>query len=640
MKHIAYLTILALFVLGVFVLTQPAQAAEDSTAPVLRSFDLSPTTINTADESQTVIITMRVTDDLSGVRYYSADHPNQTAAGWMQVNLKPLIGTQRVEAIWNFTRVSGDANDGVYQHGITIPKWAKSGIWTVEYVVLFDELGNERTLYTAALNEMFPDAHLTVANTQTDTSVTIEEEWVFANSTTNTTVTFPADTQVTRADGGSFQFYKMVNQDVDITGLDVDNLAEDVIKSLRIGVPGLNLEFSKDVTVSVKVSTRTEDTIDDEGYTIPGEIPYLGETLLIQALEEAGDAWANETTCTVVASGDSGVCEFTVNHATYFAVAQAPVRTIVTGTKAGGGPEVRVFDTAGTLLNSFDAYTNWWGGINVAVGDINGDGEKEIIVSTRTGGIPRVRIFDSEGNNKGWDFDAFASGFRGGVNLAVGDIEGDGMDEIVVAPMGGGAPQVRIFGMRNGSIVPVTENFYAYDTNFRGGIALSIGDIEGDGIGDIITTPISGGGPHVRVFGVKSKRYVPVTLGVMAFDPSFRGGVTTAMADFNANGKDEIVAGIYSNGGPQVRMIGVGSNKALALSSPGFMAFAPVFRGGVSVAALDTNGNGREEVIVGVGGQDVGWVKIMSSDGRLLSPVFAAYGKDYQGGITLAAGVF
>lgn len=314
---------------------------------------------------------------------------------------------------------------------------------------------------------------------------------------------------------------------------------------------------------------------------------------------------------------------------------------IVTGTKAGGGPEVRVFSVNGELISHFNAYSDTFrGGINVAVGDMDGDGTMEIITSTRTGGVPTIRVFDMNGTHLGWDFDAYDEGFRGGVNLGVGDIEGDGPYEIAVAPMSGGAPHVRIFGMRNGEIVPTTESFMAYAETFRGGIAISIGDIENDGIGDIITSPTSNGGPHIRIFGVRDRRYVPVTLGTMAYDPSFRGGINSTVGDVNNDGKDEIMTGIVSNGGPHVRIFGVGRSRTFELQSPGFMAYDPSSRGGVEVTSIDINGDGYDEIITGVGGDGSPLVRIFNSEGVQISPEFMAYNSDYKSGITLATGYF
>lgn len=206
--------------------------------------------------------------------------------------------------------------------------------------------------------------------------------------------------------------------------------------------------------------------------------------------------------------------------------------------------------------------------------------------------------------------------------------------------MNGGAPHVRIFGMRNGEIVPTTESFIAYAETFRGGIAISIGDIENDGIGDIITSPTSSGGPHIRVFGVRNRRYVPVTLGTMAYDPSFRGGINSTVGDVNNDEKDEIMTGIVSAGGPHIRIFGVGRSRTFELQSPGFMAYDPSSRGGVSVTSIDINGDGYDEIITGVGGDDSPLVRIFDAEGTQVSTEFMAYSGEYKGGITLATGFF
>lgn len=616
MKGISYLVAGVLITAGIFGVVHATQAAEDNTAPRVTAINFSPVTIDTGSGDQTITLTVTLTDDLVGVAI-PGDCGSACNTSNTQLRLRPLIGTQFID-FHAWTRVSGDDNNGTYTSTAVIPQYSKVGLWTVEHLYLVDKLNNNSRKTGVQLAALFPDAHLIIANTDDSASVTIEQEWVYSSEVAR--VTFPAGTVVTNYSGTPFRFYQLVNEAYSLSQL-TDFVG--AVAAMRLGIPEMGLHFSKPIQISMYI----EDT------------SLIGENLLIQTFTEEGvqASWTPDSYCTV---DFRQYCSFSVDHASLFMAQRVPIRAIVTGTKAGGGPEVRVFDTAGNLLHNFDAYSNWWGGINVAVGDINGDDENEIIVSTRRGGVPTVKIFDINGTSKGWDFDAFASGFRGGVSLAVGDIESDGIDEIIVAPMSGGAPQVRVFGLRGDSIVPVTEHFYAYDTAFRGGLALSVGDLEGDGVGDIITTPISGGGPHVRVFGVRNHRFVPVTLGVMAYANTFRGGVTTTMADLNGNGKDEVVTGVYGSGGPHVRVVGIGSNKGLALSSPGFFAFNREFSGGVSVAALDTNGNGQQELIVGVGGQDVGWIKIMSATGRLLSPSFAAYGKDYTGGITLAAGIF
>ncbi|MFH1598592.1 MAG: S8 family serine peptidase [Patescibacteria group bacterium] len=330
-----------------------------------------------------------------------------------------------------------------------------------------------------------------------------------------------------------------------------------------------------------------------------------------------------------------------ISDGTYFTYIYTLNRYIVTGPKSNGQSLVGVLNTDGTMVNYFYAYDmDFWGGINVAVGDINGDGISEIITSTREGGVPTIKVFDVDGNNLGWDFDAYDANFKGGINIGVGDIEGDGLYEIAVAPISGGSPNVRIFGLRNGEIVPTTENFMAYDVNFRGGIAVSIADVDGDGISELITTPTSRGGPHIRIFGMREGRYTPVTLGIMAYEESFRGGITSCAGDVNNDGKQETITGIVSSGGPHVRIFGVGRSQAYEILSPGFMAFDEASRGGVSVTAVDTNGNGYDEIITGVGGSGASYIRIYNQEGRLLSPEFLAYDVSYTGGVTIAAGFF
>lgn len=651
-----------MLILAAFFILLPAavNAAEDNTAPQLVSFDISPAQIDTSESDQEITITLRMTDDLSGTCYYvdDGDHPCHQI-GYLQVNLSPLIGTQYKEAIWNWTLTSGDEMDGTYVHTVTIPKWSKSGIWKVDYVVLIDALGNNKEIYTDELGSMFPSSNLTFANTQSDTSVTIEKEWTLTSNSGDTTVIFPEDTVVTRKNGGSFQFYKMVNQPYLVRNLPVaDSLDSTPVAAIRIGVPGLNLSFNKAVSVSMRVDAE-----------------YTDQTLIIRGLEEGENEWANESTCVVAYHGDQivqeeydalhdgmvpvydeddqliyipdpedtdsyGTCDFTVRHASYFSANVAPY--IVTGVKTGARPVVRIFSTNGGLVDSFLAYAaTMTSGINVAVGDIDGNGTNEIITSARTGGGPQIRVFDVNGNNLGWDFYAYDENFRGGVNIAVGDIEGDGPMEIVTAPMANGGPNVRVFGLRGSEIIATTENFMAYDVNFRGGIAVSIGDIEGDGIGDIVTTPISRGGPHVRVFGVKNSRYVPVTLGVMAYAESFRGGINSCVGDVDGDGWDEIMTGIVSAGGPHVRILGVpGLNQGVELESPGFYAYDTTHRGGIEVTSIDVDSDGVEEIVTGVGGDGNPVVRFFDAAGGQVLDEFEAYSSDFQNGITLASGLF
>ena len=57
------------------------------------------------------------------------------------------------------------------------------------------------------------------------------------------------------------------------------------------------------------------------------------------------------------------------------------------------------------------------------------------------------------------------------------DLDNNGHSEIITGPGPGGGPQVRIF---NSAGRPLSQ-FFAYDQNYRGGLKLSVSDLDGDG---------------------------------------------------------------------------------------------------------------------------------------------------------------
>ncbi|MBI5038136.1 MAG: FG-GAP repeat protein, partial [Candidatus Kerfeldbacteria bacterium] len=178
------------------------------------------------------------------------------------------------------------------------------------------------------------------------------------------------------------------------------------------------------------------------------------------------------------------------------------------------------FDARGNSLYSFFAYaTTFRGGVNVAAGDVNGDGVDEIITGAGAGGAPHVRVFDARGNSL-YSFFAYATTFRGGVNVAAGDVLGNYAEEIITGTGPGSAPHVRIFDQSGVSLA----GFFAYATTFRGGVNVAAGDMDSDGINEIVTAPAGSGGPHVRVFsgtGIAESQ-------LFAFPTSYRGSVSVA----------------------------------------------------------------------------------------------------------------
>jgi hypothetical protein len=209
-----------------------------------------------------------------------------------------------------------------------------------------------------------------------------------------------------------------------------------------------------------------------------------------------------------------------------------------------GSGEEQIASVSGGALNissngkqvlSFRPYDAFKGNFGISIGDLNGDGSSEIVTGAARGGGPHVRIFDLKGKVKG-GFMAYDKNFRGGVNIVVGDLNNDGLAEIITGAGVGGGPHVRIFDASG----KVKSQFMAYDKNFRGGVNVAVGDIDGDGFKEIITGTGPGGGPHVRIFDASGK----VKYQFMAYESSYRDGIFVAVSDMNNDGILDILTGI------------------------------------------------------------------------------------------------
>jgi len=270
---------------------------------------------------------------------------------------------------------------------------------------------------------------------------------------------------------------------------------------------------------------------------------------------------------------------------------------IVVGKDSGGAPEVRVFDSnTGQQKLQFLAYpANFHGGVHVATGDVNGDGVYDIVTGPGRGSPLEVRVFDgidgSQLSGPIGSFLAYNRRFRGGVFVAAGDINRDGFDDVITAPGPGVAPLVQVFSGADGSLM---ESFLAFDSKFRQGVTVAAGDVNGDGKADIIAGAGPGGIPQVRVFdGPTGKPFSGAIGSFLAYDATFRGGVFVAAGDVNGDGMADILTAPGRGMAPLVRAFDALTSAELR----SLLAYPTSFQDGVRVAAGDVNGNGRADII-------------------------------------------
>jgi hypothetical protein len=170
---------------------------------------------------------------------------------------------------------------------------------------------------------------------------------------------------------------------------------------------------------------------------------------------------------------------------------------------------------------------------------------------------------------------------------------------------------------------------------------VAVGNLDGDSEDEIVTGAGPGGGPHVQVWNVGANGTITPGVGFMAYAPAFTGGVTVAVGDVNGDGKADIITGAGAGGGPHVRVF----NQDGSLQNAGFMAYGPDFTGGVDVAAGNMDDDPAAEIITGAGAGGGPHVREFNVDaaGNGATPIgggFMAYGPSFTGGVRVASGDF
>ena len=241
-----------------------------------------------------------------------------------------------------------------------------------------------------------------------------------------------------------------------------------------------------------------------------------------------------------------------------------PIRRVAIAADSGtnASPVVTVYDaTTKAQLFVFNAFDpSFHGGVRVATGDFNGDNVDDIVVAAGGGADPHVTIFDGQGRGEIASFDAFSAGFRGGVNVSVGDLNGDGVDDLIVSAGAGGDAHVKVFdgtrvlssaGFDPNDPTAVLASFYAYGKGTTDGVRTAVGDIDGDGNNKLITAPAKGS-PVVEAFDLSSGAAVQ-TKSFYAGNPTDNRGLFITAGDFNGDFFDDIAVGSGS-GIPEARI--------------------------------------------------------------------------------------
>ena len=289
----------------------------------------------------------------------------------------------------------------------------------------------------------------------------------------------------------------------------------------------------------------------------------------------------------------------------------ATLSFIALGNKPGYTPTVTVYRGDGLKYTAFDAYSSSFrGGVHVAVDDLDDDDKVEIVTAPGKGGGPHIRVFTVAGALM-TEFFAYDPNSHEGASVALGDMTGDGIEEIVTAVGGGVSDDVVVFDQAGKELSRFTVSGFAPMTHY----ALAVADVDDDWQAEVVIAAMDGA-PHVEIFNADGTHIV----GFDAYAPNMTAGLTVSAGDFDGDARDEIVITPQNPGAGHVRMF----NKIGAMWGEFFIT--DIGSGeGASGSVADIDVDGAKEIITVPAGV-AGPIRMWTADGTLMSEIPDAVG--------------
>jgi len=231
--------------------------------------------------------------------------------------------------------------------------------------------------------------------------------------------------------------------------------------------------------------------------------------------------------------------------------AKSPVLVAAKDIGCESSPLVYVVDPfsgVSTTFNPYPDYVGFRGGVRVAVGNVDADPNTlEIITAPGPGRVAQVRVFSLDGvEKKAFAFLPFGPRYVRGVEVAAGDVDGDGIDDLVAGASRGQGAVVVARSTKTTFVAQPAKSFTAFGGTYTGGAAVAVQDV-----GQIIVGSGVGLQPTVRIFDVSGAK-PRMTSQFAPSVPRGTGGVTVNTQFFAPNTVPQVMVAGGRNAGSAV----------------------------------------------------------------------------------------
>ena len=229
--------------------------------------------------------------------------------------------------------------------------------------------------------------------------------------------------------------------------------------------------------------------------------------------------------------------------------------------------------------------------LRIGYGDLTNDGSDDVIITGGRGAGSKVAVFDGMTGDVATEFHAFKPSFQPGLYVATGDVNGDGIVDIIVGQGQGSRSSVKIFSGADQSEIAY---FRVFDGKY--GVRVAAADLNGDGFAEVIGTQDEAGGrTTVRIYDGQALSQGTVTkiADYRPFGDNYRYGAYVTTGDVNADGTPDVILGQAATRTPQVSVFSGSDNSLIANLQ------MQATRGGVRVSTSDFDNDGHADIVAG-----------------------------------------